>query len=160
MDSWTSSAEAARLLASCATSPPRRRLFVYRFEEVEPRFVGRRVRRLSRLYRAAQPRLDSEEWRTWLADDPQSAIARAVDDRRRQGDARPVMAEPAERLMRHHHKRVAHGEDPASPEFRGSGATQRTEAAPGRDGVGGNATNLFYCATKRAFGGMDRIGKE
>lgn len=78
MTSWICLPEAARLLASCAGSPPRCRLAVYRFKETELRFVGRRVRRLVRLYRAAQPPLDSADWRKWLRLDPQEAIRQAI----------------------------------------------------------------------------------
>jgi hypothetical protein len=70
--------EAAWLLASCAADPPPQRSFAYRFQEVEIRFVGRRVRRLHRLYKTAEPEIDSPAWREWLALDPQRAIVEAI----------------------------------------------------------------------------------
>ena len=79
MTSWTEAPEAAALLAACATDPPRRRLVVYRFQETGPRFVGRRARALRRLYRLAEPPLDSPAWRAWLALDPQRAIEQALE---------------------------------------------------------------------------------
>lgn len=79
MTSWTEAPEAAALLASCATDPPRRRLVVYRFHETGPRFVGRRAQALRRLYRLAEPPLDSPAWRSWLALDPQRAIEQALE---------------------------------------------------------------------------------
>ena len=81
MRPWTDSKEAAALLASCAAVPPPRRLFVYRFQDIEFRFVGRRVQRLRRLYRRSEPPVDDPQWRAWLALDPQRAVARAVSGR-------------------------------------------------------------------------------
>jgi hypothetical protein len=77
---WTEAPEAAGLLASCVANPPRRRLVLYRFQETGPRFVGRRMQALRRLYRLAEPPLDSPAWRAWLALDPQRAIEQAIRD--------------------------------------------------------------------------------
>ena len=74
MTTWTRSPEAAHLLASCAADPPPLRAFACRFQEIEQRFVGRRVRRLRRIYLAAEPPIDTPDWRRWLALDPQRAI--------------------------------------------------------------------------------------
>ena len=75
---WTRLPEAAMLLASCSADPPPMRAFVFRFQEIDLRFVGRRVRRLRRLYRTAEPAIDTPDWQVWLALDPQRAIAAAV----------------------------------------------------------------------------------
>ena len=83
---WTRLPEATRLLASCAADPPPIRAFAYRFQEIEHRFVGRRVARLRRLYRAAEPAIDTRAWREWLRWDPQRAIRESV---RRGLKARP-----------------------------------------------------------------------
>ena len=75
---WIRSPEAARLLASCAAAPPPLRAFTFRFQELELRFVGRRARQLRRLYRTAEPEIDTPAWRQWLTLDPQRAIAAAL----------------------------------------------------------------------------------
>ena len=78
MTPWTRTPEVEALLRSCADRPPASRIFAFRFQETEARYVGRRVRQLRRLHRAAEPPLDSPEWRAWLALDPQRAIALAL----------------------------------------------------------------------------------
>ena len=70
---------ARALLAACAADPPRRRTVRYRFGETGERFVGARVRQLRRLYRSAEPALDTPEWRRWLVYDVERAIADAVE---------------------------------------------------------------------------------
>jgi hypothetical protein len=54
------------------------RAFAFRFQEIDLRFVGRRVRCLRQLYRTAEPAIDTPDWRAWLALDPQRAIAAAI----------------------------------------------------------------------------------
>ena len=90
MTPWTEAPEAAVLLASCAADPPRRRLVVYRFQETGPRFVGGRVQALRRLYRLAEPPLDSPAWRAWLALDPQWAIEQAIRSHRLATHIEPI----------------------------------------------------------------------
>ena len=85
MSSWTDLPEAAALLASLREHPPRQRLVVYRFQETGLRFTGRRVRRLARIYRMAQPQIDTPQWRDWLRTAPQQVIAQTL--RHRAGSA-------------------------------------------------------------------------
>jgi hypothetical protein len=92
---WTRSPEAARLLASCAADPPPLRSFACRFQEIEQRFVGRRVRSLRRIYLAAEPPIDTFAWRRWLALDPQRAILEAVLRKTATGPGPPRRPRPA-----------------------------------------------------------------
>ncbi|WP_129794231.1 hypothetical protein [Sphingosinicella sp. CPCC 101087] len=64
---------------------------VFRFQETQTRFVGWRVKRLRRLYRLAEPAIDTPEWRTWLAWDPYRAITEQIRLARR-GPARAAAA--------------------------------------------------------------------
>lgn len=75
---WTRSPQALVLLASCALAPPLRRLVRYRFDEIGEHFAGARARALRQLYRAAEPPLDTPQWRLWLSPDADQAIAEAV----------------------------------------------------------------------------------
>ena len=133
MTCWTDSGEAAALLASCAARPPRQKLFVYRFQEIAARFVGRRVGRLRRLYRLAEPPLDSPAWREWLVLDPQRAIEAAVRSRPAFNPSRNVaMPEPpADPLIRHNRLIAALCEDLASRDYRRTGRTPRADALCG-----------------------------
>ena len=141
MTSWTETPEAAALLASCATDPPRRRLVAYRFQETGPRFVGRRARALRRLYRLAEPPLDSPAWRAWLALDPQRAIEAAIGDAATPSFApapaatrsafqwRTTMPERLDHPTARHCRLIgALCEDLASPAFRRNGETPRADA--------------------------------
>ena len=78
MPLWTESPQTQQLLAACAAQPPPRRVFVYRFGETEARYAGTRVRQLRQIYRAAEPAIDTPEWRAWLALDVERAIREAV----------------------------------------------------------------------------------
>ena len=146
MTPWTEAPEAAALLASCAADPPRRRLVAYRFQETGLRFVGHRAQALRRLYRLAEPPLDTPAWRAWLALDPQRAIEEAIRDA-----ATPALASPpssnqsAFRWRSNMHERpdnpiTQHSrligalcEDLASPTFRRRGETPRADALCGVD---------------------------
>ena len=95
--SWIRSAEAAKLLDSCAAHPPPFRGFACRFQETEIRFIGKRAARLRRLYRMGEPPIDTPAWRQWLALDPQRAIAQAIRRPPPQGAKRtagPVRTHP------------------------------------------------------------------
>jgi len=141
MTSWTEAPEAAALLASCATDPPRRRLVAYRFQETGPRFVGRRARALRRLYRLAEPPLDTPAWRAWLALDPQRAIEQALEMAAAPSFAlAPAASRPAFQWRTTMHERLddpttqhcrligALCEDLASRAFRRNGETPRADA--------------------------------
>ncbi len=78
MPAWTQSPLASALLASCAGQPPRRRAIRYRFGEVATVYAGERVRALKRLYRAAEPPLDTPAWQVWLTLDVEDAIDAAI----------------------------------------------------------------------------------
>ena len=141
MTSWTEAPEAAALLASCAADPPRRRLVVYRFQETGPRFVGRRVQALRRLYRLAEPPLDGPAWRAWLDRDPQRAIEEAIREaatlsrdsalpaNRSAFRWRTIMHERLDDPTAQHSRLIgALCEDLASPAFRRKGETPRADA--------------------------------
>lgn len=78
MKPWTQTPEAAALLAACAAHPPPRRLRVYRFRETAAFYAGPRMKQLRRLYRQAEPPLDTPEWRAWLTLDPERMVAEAI----------------------------------------------------------------------------------
>ena len=126
--SWTCSPEAVTLLASCARWPPRRRLFVFRFGETAFRFIGRRVGRLRRLYRLAEPPVDTLAWREWLSLDPQQAIEQALarTETESMDESRP------DPLRRHNRMIAAFCDDLASPDYRDFGRTPRADALSGR----------------------------
>ena len=148
--SWIHCPEATALLASCARRPPPRRLAVYRFEETALRFVGRRVRRLSHLYRLAEPPVDTPAWREWLALDPQQAIAAAIG--RRASPPSPLfLFSPESRDMddqrpdpvrRHSRMIAAFCDDLASPDYRRCGGTPRADALSDR-----HSSRLAGCET-------------
>lgn len=83
---WTSQDEAAALLADCAASPPRKVIRQYRFNETGEQFDRRdmRVRILCRLYRKAEPTIDTPEWREWLDMPVDKVIAEAVATEQRE----------------------------------------------------------------------------
>ncbi len=76
--SWTQSPLAIALLASCGRDLPVRRTVCYRFSDTASQYAGERVRALKRLYRAAEPPLDTPAWRAWLALDVERAIDAAI----------------------------------------------------------------------------------
>ena len=76
--SWTQSPLAAALLASCGRDPPRRRARRHRLGEVDTCYAGERVRALKRLYRIAEPRIDTPGWHAWLAVGVEDAIDAAI----------------------------------------------------------------------------------
>ena len=149
---WTRLPEASALLASCAIRPPRRQVVVYRFQEIATRFVGRRVARLRRLYRRAEPPVDSLDWRSWLGLEPQAAIEGILAAAR----SAPVfqliirgekdMPQPIDPALAHRRLIAALCDDLASPDYRRSGRTPRADAllagtngnepAPAPSGVG------------------------
>ena len=133
MTCWTALPEAAALLASCAARPPRQRLFVYRFQETASRFVGRRVGRLRRLYRLAEPLIDSPAWREWLVLDPQRAIEAAVRGGPARNPSRNLAMHdlPADPLTRHNRLIAALCEDLASRDYLRTGRTPRADALCG-----------------------------
>ena len=141
MTPWTEAPEAAGLLASCVANPPRRRLVLYRFQETGPRFVGRRVQALRRLYRLAEPALDSPAWRAWLVLDPQRVIEEAIRDAATSAIASPALSNrsafrwrstmqvrPDDPITQHSRLIGALCEDLASPAFRRRGETPRADA--------------------------------
>lgn len=85
---WTQLPEAAVLLADCAARAPAKIVLAYRFGDTSAVFsrADRRVAALRRLYRRAEPPIDTPAWRAWLRLDEQAAIeaAIAVAGRRRQ----------------------------------------------------------------------------
>ena len=78
---WREHPVAAALLATIVQRPPPRAAFAYRWGETEARWFGRRVRSLRRLHRLGEPPPDTPEWRAWLAQDEQAAIAAALAGR-------------------------------------------------------------------------------
>jgi hypothetical protein len=76
---WTSNPYAAAILAICGHDPPARRTIRYRFADTGTLYTGERVRALKRLYRAAEPPLDTPAWRAWLTLDVARAIDTAID---------------------------------------------------------------------------------
>ena len=78
---WRDHPVAAALLETIVQRPPPRAAFAYRWGETETRWCGRRVRSLRRLHRLAEPPLDTPEWRAWLAQDAQTAIAATLAER-------------------------------------------------------------------------------
>ena len=78
---WREHPVAAALLATIVARPPPRAAFAYRWGETELRWCGRRVRSLRRLHRRGEPAPDTPEWRAWLAQDEQAAIAAALAGR-------------------------------------------------------------------------------
>jgi hypothetical protein len=150
MTHWTEAPEAAALLASCVTNPPRRRLVAYRFQETGLKFVGRRMQTLRRLYRLAEPPLDSPAWRDWLALDPQRAIEAAMNSAPTQSTLplpqparsafqwRTNMHEPHDDPMTLHSRLIgALCEDLAGFDFRRNGGTPRADALFGTGRKGG-----------------------
>ena len=79
---WTNAPIAAAILAACARDPPARRTIRYRFADTATAYSGERVRALKRLYRAAEPPLDTPAWRAWLTLDVERAIDSAIDEMR------------------------------------------------------------------------------
>jgi hypothetical protein len=75
---WTNAPLAAAILATCARDPPVRRIITYRFAETATAYAGERARALRRLYRGAEPPLDTPAWRAWLAIDVERAIDAAI----------------------------------------------------------------------------------
>lgn len=83
MTRWTTLPMARSILTDCAVSPPPTRVATYAFQETATLYTGERVKRLERIYRDAEPAIDTPEWREWLALTPQKAIAEAVGQYRR-----------------------------------------------------------------------------
>lgn len=141
MTPWTATPDAAALLGSCVANPPRQRLVVYRFQETGHKFVGRRAQALRRLYRLAEPPLDTPAWCAWLALDPQQAIDEAIRRAATSTIACPSSSNrSAFRWRSNMHERPEHPiaqhsrligalcEDLASTAFRRSGETPRAAA--------------------------------
>ena len=78
---WRDHPVAAALLKTIVQRPPPRAAFAYRWCDTETRWCGRRVRSLRAVHRLAEPPIDTPEWRAWLAQDEQAAIAAALAGR-------------------------------------------------------------------------------
>lgn len=86
---WHQSPPASRLIRDCVSSPPARDLRTGSFNRPTPyyRRDDARLRELERLYRAAEPAIDTPAWTLWLMLPPQRVVRQAIEQSNRKDAA-------------------------------------------------------------------------
>jgi hypothetical protein len=77
MSDWRFQSRARELLASCRDNPPLAQHITGRPEWFE--HTDERVAELKRIWRSAEPAIDTIEWRAWVSLGPEEAIRDVIE---------------------------------------------------------------------------------